>query len=103
MIPVVTTDKNGNLYNQVFNDSLTIVEQINRITLEMIAKTQTKLTNGLHEFQAKVGSAEYTDEQLEAIKTAVTKMSAEVDKLLSDYKMQIAKFAASAAEASDSV
>lgn len=85
MIPIVTTDKEGNLYTQVFNDNLAVSEQINRILLSVYTHVHTKLVNDKFGFDQKVDKAEYTDEQLETIKTAALALSTAVSTAIGDF------------------
>lgn len=90
MIPVVTTDKEGNLSNQIFNDDLTLVEQINRIVLKTIAYAQTELTNGKNAFDQNVDHVGYTDKQLTKIKEVSLELQRTVVNSIKKFNIYVA-------------
>lgn len=85
MIPVVVTNKDGEMSYQVFNDNLTTAEQINRIVLGATVYAQTKLVNDKYSFDKGIDTASYTAEQLEKIKAEAVKMDKAIKAAISGF------------------
>lgn len=89
MIPVVTIDKEGNLAHQVFNDNLTVVEQIDRLVLGATAYAQKNLVNVKTQFDTNVEKVSYTAEQLDKIKSVALKLDAAVKAAVVEFENAI--------------
>ena len=71
MIPITVTNKDGSeLYTQVFNDSLSVQEQINRKLVGAIFGAQMALTNGDYAVSKKISEGAFTSAELDTINTA---------------------------------
>lgn len=89
MIPVVSTNKTGDLSYQVFNDVLTDIEKINRDVLATLLYAQQHLTDENTQISKLNNEGFYTAEKLATLHTAAETLHSSVVTAIETFETAI--------------
>lgn len=89
MIPVVSTNKTGDLSYQVFNDVLTDIEKINRDVLATLLYAQQHLTDENTQISKLNNEGFYNAAKLETLRTAAETLHSSVVTAIETFETAI--------------